>query len=81
MKHKTPTNPTDLADVPLGRVVYHALCAYLIPLGAFTRWAGLRTILRIGVAHLKPVWLYRCELKYEGKLQALVRRVRRKLGV
>lgn len=81
MKHKTPTNPTDLVDAPLRRVLSHALCAYLVPLGAFTRWAGLRPMLRIGVTHLKPVWLHRCELKYEGKLHNVVRRIRRKLGV
>lgn len=81
MKYTPDKNPTDLPDVPIRRVVYHALLAYIIPLSAFNRWAGLRTIGRVYAAHLKPVWIYRLEMVCEGRLYSLFRRIRRKLGL
>jgi hypothetical protein len=76
MKQRPNSSPTDLTDVPLRRVVYHALLAYILPLGAFNRWAGIRTIMHVTASHLKPVWVHRIELASEGKLKAIVRRLK-----
>jgi hypothetical protein len=79
MKRRSPLNPIDLTDASLRRVVYHACLSYLVPLGAFTRWAGLRPLLRIVAVHLKPVWVHRLELKYRGELYGVLQRIKAKL--
>ncbi|MCB1102973.1 MAG: hypothetical protein KDL10_11445 [Kiritimatiellae bacterium] len=65
MKSPLQTQSGDLRSLPYGRTARHALAAYVIPLGAVTRWPGIHNLITIGITHLIPVCGYRWVLRYE----------------
>ncbi len=79
MKIRSGQSPTDLSDASQWRVLWHALLACLIPLGVRNRWPGLRGLISISLAHFLPVWAYRLELTYRGRLVGWLRAVRHRI--
>ena len=79
MKTRSPQNRTDLSDASQCRVLWHSLLACLLPLGVRNRWPGLRSLFRISLAHYLPVWAYRLELKYRGRIVGWLHALRRRL--